>query len=137
MTTTLSRILDPSAFYTKRIVHTVGPLDESLHYVMAYEFLIRVLQQGKAQYVPVPLVTFRLWPNSKTVSQKAKFIDEVDVVHKKHGLTRLNAKRIQRLTSREPFVSLRKHFPVPYAFIKKLFYAVMGRLTYRAKTSRQ
>jgi len=136
MTTTLSRIIDPSVFYRKQLIARIGLLDESLHFVMFYDFLIRALMQGTAQHIAKPFITFRLWEQSKTVTQKDKFIHELDSVHKKHGLSVLNVKRIQNITSRPPFTYLRTRFPQTYAFFKRMFYRVFKNITYTRRDNR-
>lgn len=55
----------------------LGPLDESLRYVMDYEYWIRLALAG-AQFIHLPQVVarFRLSSESKTVSQSARMAEE-------------------------------------------------------------
>lgn len=131
LTTSLNRVNCPSTFFTKRIIEKVGPHDESLHFCPDYDLWIRIFREGKTLYVPEVFATFRLWENSKTVSSQEEFTKEMGLIHKKYGLSVLNTKHLQHMTSREPFVSFKKYFPRAYGFFKEFFYSVVKKIKYR------
>lgn len=124
-------IYQPSTFFTKRIINEVGLLDETLNYAFDYEFFIRIFKKGKALYCPKILSSFRIWEQSKTFSQQEKFKIEKKIIHKRHGLIRVNPKAIYRLTSHFPFSSLRTKTPRFYKFCKNIVYCVINKTRYK------
>lgn len=66
----------PSSFFRKEVLDTVGLLDESLHFGMDYELLIRIALKYKILRVDDIFSRYRLHDDSKTVSQQARFGDE-------------------------------------------------------------
>lgn len=56
----------PASFFTKRLIDKSGTLDDSLHYGMDYELLVRAFLNGKILYDPHLYSRYRLHPNSKT-----------------------------------------------------------------------
>lgn len=75
----LARIDQPETWFRKAIFDQIGPLNESLHFVMDRELWIRYLllfgHNGIFRTDKV-LANFRLHENSKTVSQKQDFVEE-------------------------------------------------------------
>ena len=54
----------------------VGPLDESLHYTMDFEYWARILSQGKCVRIPYVLATYRKIPGTKSFSRPDLSADE-------------------------------------------------------------
>jgi glycosyltransferase involved in cell wall biosynthesis len=67
---------DPGTFYTREVLETVGPIDESFRYSFDYEFVLRVSRRFEATYLPEPTTRFRVHAASKTVSEGDRFIYE-------------------------------------------------------------
>ena len=67
---------DPGTFYTREVLETVGPIDESFRYSFDYEFVLRVSKRFEATYLPEPTTKFRVHAASKTVSEGDRFIYE-------------------------------------------------------------
>ncbi len=65
-------INQPSTFMRRSVFEKVGPLNESLHYLMDFEYWIRAGQGCRIQYVPEMLSSFRVHRTSKTVDAKAR-----------------------------------------------------------------
>jgi glycosyltransferase involved in cell wall biosynthesis len=66
----LSSIPQPSTFFRRRALDTVGLIDPEYHYHMDTEFFLRFGKAGlKAAYLPFPLAKFRLHRGSKTISR--------------------------------------------------------------------
>jgi len=65
----------PGAFWRRGIMEQVGLLDEELHYVMDYEWWLRmVLAGGTFRRMPPPSVSaFRVHADSKTAAQQERF----------------------------------------------------------------
>jgi len=74
-----ARIDQPETFFRKSCIDTLGPLNESLHYLMDRDLWIRYLTcfglEGISRSAQ-QLVNFRLHEESKTVSQTARFTAE-------------------------------------------------------------
>lgn len=67
----------PAAFWSKKLVYKVGPLNHSYHYVMDADFMLRSLALGfKPEMIPAELTYFRLHGHSKTSSHKPLFEKE-------------------------------------------------------------
>lgn len=66
----------PSSFFRKELLDRIGLLDESLHFGMDYELLIRIALTAPIQKVDNIFSRYRLHDDSKTVSQQGKFARE-------------------------------------------------------------
>ena len=75
----------PTVFFRKEVFRKVGYLDESLHYVMDYDYWIRIGRKFKIKKIPGVLANFRVWGTSKTVGSQHRFWDELRSVSLKHG----------------------------------------------------
>ncbi|MBT3322237.1 MAG: glycosyltransferase [Anaerolineae bacterium] len=71
-------ISQPATFWKKEIISDVGYLDESLDYVMDYEYWLRIYQNFKPVFINQYLASFRIHHASKTTSGSytKKYIDE-------------------------------------------------------------
>ena len=66
-------ISQPSAFFRRGAFEEVGGLDESLEFVMDYDFWIRIGRCFPCHHVPHLLATYRLHDSSKTISSETLF----------------------------------------------------------------
>lgn len=123
-------IFQPSTFFTRRVMKKIGPLDESLNYVMDYDLWIRMLKDSKILYVKKILANFRIWENSKTFSQEKKFYEEKKLVRKKYGLTMFDKKTIKKLTAGKTLSFFRINTPPLYNFAKRIFYFFANKTRY-------
>ena len=74
-----ARVDQPETFYRMEAIRKIGPLNESLHYLMDRDLWVRFLLEyglGATQKIDQILVNFRLHERSKTVSQKNGFETE-------------------------------------------------------------
>ncbi len=70
-------IPQPAAFIRRRALEAEGMLDESLSYVMDYDFWLRIGLKGAGGYLPASLAALRLHPSAKSVAQLGKFSAEL------------------------------------------------------------
>jgi glycosyltransferase involved in cell wall biosynthesis len=69
----------PAVFWRRRVMDSIGLLNASLHYILDYEYWLRMVIAGfRPQYVDRDLAGFRYHEESKTVSHYAAFMDEWD-----------------------------------------------------------
>ncbi|WP_322509878.1 glycosyltransferase family 2 protein [Anaerolinea sp.] len=61
-------ISQPATFWRRDALETVGFLDESLHYVMDYEYWLRLYSRYSPLFLPQYLAAFKIHPSSKTTS---------------------------------------------------------------------
>lgn len=67
-------IKQPTVFMRKRVLDTVGGVDENLHYVMDKELWLRVGTKFQMRYLPEKsLANFRLCAGTKSFEQSPKF----------------------------------------------------------------
>lgn len=66
----------PGVFWRRRIMEKVGYLDESLHYVMDFDFWIRMYLNGRMKYNPGVISNFRIHNHSKTHDDPVELYQE-------------------------------------------------------------
>jgi glycosyltransferase involved in cell wall biosynthesis len=86
-------VCQPASFWTTKIADKIGPFDETLQYVMDYDYWLRIgLAGGIIRYVPGYLANSRLYPETKTLSARRKIYAEIFAVCRRHGgfVSRIN-----------------------------------------------
>ncbi|MBI4032695.1 glycosyltransferase [Candidatus Berkelbacteria bacterium] len=74
-------IAQPATFWRRSVHDEIGYFDESLRYVMDYDFWLRLSALGDPLIVPHPLAAFRIHAASKGESQYYKqFAEDAEVV---------------------------------------------------------
>jgi len=71
--TRFSTLAQPSAFFRRRTLEQVGPLNERLHYMMDFDFWLRIGLYGQGRYLPGVRAQMRFHPGSKSMSQETRF----------------------------------------------------------------
>ena len=79
----VSIIAQPATFIRRRVLQTVGYLDESLHCLLDTEYWMRVAAAHRLGYVPTCLAAFRVHGGSKTGRLAAQFDAEREVVYER------------------------------------------------------
>jgi glycosyltransferase involved in cell wall biosynthesis len=69
-------VFQPGMFFTRRAWENAGPFNERSWGLFDIEFALRIAAAGRAQYVPEPLATFRLHPDSKQLSRHREMAEE-------------------------------------------------------------
>jgi glycosyltransferase involved in cell wall biosynthesis len=59
-------ICQPAAFFRRRLLEQVGPLDTSLHWAMDWDFWIRIAERGQVRRIPGFLACARDYSGTKT-----------------------------------------------------------------------
>lgn len=81
----LNYIAQPNVFFRSRVFKELGYLDESLHYVMDYEFWLRAATRGfRFQHVPSAFAACRWHLDAKTVSGSSRSEEELLSVRDKY-----------------------------------------------------
>ncbi|KTD43972.1 glycosyltransferase [Legionella parisiensis] len=85
-------ICQPSAFWRRRVVEKIGLFDEQLHFVMDYDYWLRIAKAGMdIHFLHEKLSCSRLYPETKTLSGRIKIFQEIFNISKHHiGYTHLN-----------------------------------------------
>jgi glycosyltransferase involved in cell wall biosynthesis len=81
--TTLNYIPQPATFIRRRVLKAEGLLDENLHYVMDFDYWLRVGRRCTFAYLPVRLATLRLHQSAKSVAMAGKFAEELVYVYRR------------------------------------------------------
>lgn len=77
-------ICQPTAFWRRDVVNTIGYLDDELGFAMDYEYWIRISKKYTLGFIPEHLASTRLYDETKTLSQRHKVHKEIVEVVKKH-----------------------------------------------------
>jgi glycosyltransferase involved in cell wall biosynthesis len=77
-------VLQQSTFFRKSAVQAIGGLDESLHYALDWDLLIRLGQRFGLQYVPECFGILREYPHAKTFSGGLDRVWEIRRVLERH-----------------------------------------------------
>jgi len=72
----LVKLHQPSVFFRRSLVDTVGELREDLHYALDYEFWWRLSEHHTFHYLPQPLAIQHRQPESKTILDWEKVLAE-------------------------------------------------------------
>jgi glycosyltransferase involved in cell wall biosynthesis len=79
-------VCQPAAFWRSRIARKIGPLDESLHLALDYDYWLRIDRAGGCiQHIHDILADSRLYPDTKTLTLRGKSYTETFAVCMKHG----------------------------------------------------
>jgi glycosyltransferase involved in cell wall biosynthesis len=95
----------PSAFFLRSILDEVGYLDETLNFVMDYDFWVRCSQRYLLYYSGEILAAFRLHGASKSVAFKKHFDPELDKAVRKYWGNPLSPTHLRYLLKRNRYRS--------------------------------
>ena len=84
----------PSCFFSSRLWHECGPLEETLHYCMDLDLWLKMLKQGRFVRVPTILSCAPAHAEAKTVAQRNLTIAQHWLVRARHGFSRAVEKEI-------------------------------------------
>lgn len=82
-------IPQPSTFWRRDVLKGVGLFDESLRYVMDYDYWFRISQRYRLYYINEYLAKFRVYPSSKTWQSAVSHEDEEEKVVKRYVNSKL------------------------------------------------
>lgn len=78
------QIYQPSTFWTRSVYNLVGPLDVNYHYAMDYDYYLRILKMGRAEFLDHFLSKFRVREGQKSTSIK-KLLEEFTCINKRYN----------------------------------------------------
>lgn len=73
-----------SSFFRRSVLERAGPLDPTFYYFMDWDLWLRAGLTARIMYEPVLLSTYRLHPESKTVSQARRSAPELEYMYRKY-----------------------------------------------------
>jgi glycosyltransferase involved in cell wall biosynthesis len=77
-------LCQPTVFLRAEVIRTIGPLDITLHYCLDYDYWMRVAKRFRIGYLGEYLANSRLHGETKTLSQRVSFHQEILQTVKKH-----------------------------------------------------
>jgi glycosyltransferase involved in cell wall biosynthesis len=79
-------ICQPTVFFRRELLSTIGFFDASLHYCMDYDYWIRVGKRYAIGYIPEYLATSKLHLEGKTLAKTVRFHQEIlNTVQRHYG----------------------------------------------------
>jgi glycosyltransferase involved in cell wall biosynthesis len=105
--------VQPAMFFRRDAYWKVGGLDESLHYAMDWDLLLKLAKIGKVVAIPDHLANIRYYPETKTNTGGWKRMREIARIGRRHNgpLDRNNISfQIRDLLARQPIRWLRGGF---------------------------
>lgn len=116
----------PGSFWSRRAWDAAGPLDETLCYVMDYEYWARLARHGyRPALVDANLAMFRLAPNSKSGSGMAKFIHEEQQVIGRY-LCNYNVARPFQVTAYKIFLREIRWYRIAVNNLREIFFGCVS-----------
>jgi hypothetical protein len=79
-------VRQPSTFWRRELFDDAGPLDERLHLIMDYDFLLRATARHSPRHIPRVLAFFRSYAEGKTQALRRRQVREFYRVFRKHGI---------------------------------------------------
>lgn len=77
-------LCQPAVFFRRSVFEQFGPLDESLHYCMDYEYWLRLARGGAMfYYMTEKLAGSRLYADNKTLRDRVKVVREVNDMYRR------------------------------------------------------
>ena len=98
--------VQPAMFFRRDAYWKVGGLDESLHYAMDWDLLLKLSKIGKVVTIPQHLANIRYYEETKTNTGGWKRMKEIALIGRRHnGLLDRNhlSFQIRDLLSKQPF----------------------------------
>ena len=84
--TSVNPVAQQSTFINKRILDSVGYLDESLHMSMDWDLWIRIADKYPTRFVPHVWSQIRDWGETKTTKNRSLIgVDHIKIIHKFYG----------------------------------------------------
>lgn len=80
-----NQILQPAAFWRRRLWERAGALDLSYYWGLDWEWFIRATKVGTARFIPVDLAAWRITPHIKSVSGDRARRAELAAISRRHG----------------------------------------------------
>jgi len=71
----------------RQIIEEFGPIDETLHYTMDYEYWLRIGRKYPGHFVPSIIVEVVRSPSTKTESGGRRRLEEIESVTHRYGST--------------------------------------------------
>lgn len=85
-----SMLPQPSTFWSRRAWERVGEFNEEYHYVMDYDYWLRLSQYYRLHDLKVALSGFRAQAESKSETSRQKLMTEGDLALSRNGATRFH-----------------------------------------------
>ena len=79
-------VRQPSFFWRRKVIEEVGGVDERLHLVMDFDFLLRVGKRHRFHYINRNLSYYRYYQDNKSLSQARRQSLEIVKVYVKNGV---------------------------------------------------
>ena len=99
-------VIQPSIFFRRDAYWAVGGLDESLHYAMDWDLLLKLSKIGKVVMIPHHLANIRCYDETKSNTGGWKRMREIAIISRRHNgpLDRNNLSlKIRDFLSKQPF----------------------------------
>jgi glycosyltransferase involved in cell wall biosynthesis len=93
-------VRQPSCFWRKELLQTIGFLNEDLHLVMDYDYILRIGRKHPFCYMPKNLSYFRFYAENKTTKMVKRQVRELRAVMKEYSAGIINFRFFAFVASR-------------------------------------
>jgi len=126
-------LLQQATFFSKKIMKKIDYIDENLHFSMDYDLALKVFKNTKATFFSdFQFSNYRIWPNSKSGSEKYGFKKEDRLLRKRYGGPIINPRIFINSIRNTAFVeAIKKRAPKLFKLTKKIFYNIISVFSYK------
>jgi glycosyltransferase involved in cell wall biosynthesis len=113
-------IAQPALFFRRTMYERFGPLDESLHFSMDYEYWLRCAREAVFVYVPELFAAFRIHVHAKTTTASRAQAAEVNDFRTRYGRGVLPRWRLEVISLWTSLGGVAKSLPGGVAVVRAL-----------------
>jgi glycosyltransferase involved in cell wall biosynthesis len=116
-------VMQQCCFWSRRLWHEYGGVDESLHLLMDYDLWFRFSRNTEAAVLQEKLAVMRYYPDAKTVKQRKKASEELAYVYAKNQAYQALREQVGDLVAQRSSVDdylNQIHSSLPVRLLKRL-----------------
>jgi glycosyltransferase involved in cell wall biosynthesis len=113
-------IAQPGLFFRRSLYERFGPLDETLHFAMDYEYWLRCSREARFHYIPELVAAYRIHTQAKTTTDARAHAAETNRLRRRYNRGLVPAWRLESMNLRTYVGGVAKSTPVGMGLIRAL-----------------